>query len=208
MSSYDKFYSNLLNSWKPFHESGGIRGWAASYYGIVSSIINENNYKICAEVGIGYGFHARQILDNTNLDKLYLIDPMQFYPNDQFCKDVQKFGGFDLLIKNIKIHLSKYSDIYEWFRVPSLSIDNSQIPDNSLDLVFIDGDHSYEAVSKDIPFWWNKVRSGGMLLGDDYESCHPGTTKAVDEFSMKLNIPVTLLTKENNSYPIYCFKKP
>ena len=207
MTEYDKYYSKLLETWRPDHETGGLKGWAASYYGIVSSVINENEYKNCAEVGIGYGFHARQILDNTEIENICLIDPMIFYPNDMFCVDVKRFGGFEKLVKNIKVHLRKHTDRYRWYRVPSLSITNEQIPDGSLDLVFIDGDHSYEAVSKDLEFWWKKIRIGGMMLGDDYQSCHLGTTRAVDEFSERKEIPLTLLTKENQTYPIYCFEK-
>jgi hypothetical protein len=42
-------------------------------------------------------------------------------------------------------------------------------PDRCLDLVFIDGDHSYEAVREDIGLWSPKVRRGGILCGHDCE---------------------------------------
>ena len=89
-------------------------------------------------------------------------------------------------------------------------ITNEQIPDGSIDAIFIDGDHSYEAVSKDLPFWWGKLRKGGWLLGDDYGSCHPGTKKAVDEFAINNNLCIEFLTKSNATqlgYPIYKFVK-
>lgn len=41
-------------------------------------------------------------------------------------------------------------------------------PDNSLDFVFIDADHTYEAVKQDIEAWWPKVKPGGILAGHDY----------------------------------------
>ena len=40
--------------------------------------------------------------------------------------------------------------------------------DGSLDFVFLDGDHSYEAVAADIAAWKPKVRRGGVLAGHDY----------------------------------------
>ena len=139
---------------------------------------------------------------------------MQFYPNDAFATDVIGYGGFELLVKNIKFHLQQYSDKYEWFRQPSLTITNDQIKDESLDLVFIDADHSYEAVSNDLPFWWKKVRKGGWLLGDDYNSCHPGTQRAVNEWATAMGFGLRFLHKPGAPivaggvpYPIYYFIK-
>lgn len=53
--------------------------------------------------------------------------------------------------------------------------------DESLDAVFIDADHSYEAVKMDIENWMPKVRKGGMLAGHDYNSAWPGVIRAVNE---------------------------
>ena len=44
-------------------------------------------------------------------------------------------------------------------------------------------------------------------LGDDYASCHIGTTLAVDEFSTKNNLKLEFLSKENSKYLIYKFIK-
>jgi hypothetical protein len=209
IANYDEFYTNLINIWKSGGDNGGEGGWAMYYYGVFSDIINENNFKNCAEIGIGYGFHAKQILETCDLSMLYLIDPMVYYPNDGFATDVMKYGGFEKLFNNINKHLNPYKNKYTWFRQPSLSITEQQIPDNYLDAVFIDGDHSYEAVIKDLPFWWKKLRVGGWLLGDDYASCCPGTTKAVDEFAAINNLQIDFLYKKNGTknYPIYKFVK-
>lgn len=37
------------------------------------------------------------------------------------------------------------------------------------DLIFIDADHRYSAVKKDIETWYPKVRPGGILCGHDFE---------------------------------------
>ena len=132
---------------------------------------------------------------------------MQFYPNDVFVTDVIKYGGFEKLVKDIKIHLKNNDTRYTWYRKPSLTITNDEIQDEILDAVFIDGDHSYEAVSKDLPFWFKKLKKGGWLLGDDYASCFPGTTKAVNEFKDINNLDIKFLYKPNNKYPIYAFIK-
>ena len=42
------------------------------------------------------------------------------------------------------------------------------IEDNSLDFVYVDGDHSYECVYQDLRLYYKKLRKGGILAGDDY----------------------------------------
>jgi predicted O-methyltransferase YrrM len=37
-----------------------------------------------------------------------------------------------------------------------------------IDLLYIDGDHSYEGVTADLKNWGPLVRSGGIICGDDY----------------------------------------
>ena len=55
-----------------------------------------------------------------------------------------------------------------------------------LDFVFIDGEHGYEAAKADVEAWWPKVRSGGLLVGHDYDRHRfPGVCRAVDEFGEK-----------------------
>ncbi|MBK6786245.1 MAG: class I SAM-dependent methyltransferase [Betaproteobacteria bacterium] len=55
--------------------------------------------------------------------------------------------------------------------------------DGSLDFVFIDGDHSYEACSNDIRLWWPKLKEGGLLSGHDYvNEKNYGVIRAVNEF--------------------------
>lgn len=191
----DKYYKSL----QEIYTNNG--GWNAYYYGVFSKIINDNNYKTVAEVGIGYGFHAEEILKNTKVDKLYLIDPMKKYQNDSFSNDVVENGGFDALAIKIKELLYTYSNKYTWFRKPSIEILNEEIEDNLLDAVFLDGDHSYDAVSQDLPFWWKKIKNGGQLLGDDY--FWDSVKIAVDEFVIKNNLKLKFLYKENGIHPDY-----
>jgi len=68
------------------------------------------------------------------------------------------------------------------------------IPDESLDWVFIDADHRYEAIKADLEAWFPKVRKGGIMSGHDYKHYtiptpsgdHVfGVIEAVDEFCAK-----------------------
>jgi len=187
-------------------------GWGSLYYGVFTKIINENNYKKVAEVGVGYGTHAKYVLKTTNVDKLYLIDPMQYYPNDQFtddiirCQSVIPNNHFNEFYELIQQELSQWKNRFTWFRTKSLEITNAQIADGELDAVFVDGDHSYEAVKHDLPFWWKKVRHGGHMLGDDYWM--PDVARAVNEFAKDINLVPEFLTVDGKDYKIFAFKKP
>src|SRR4029077_6676495 len=49
------------------------------------------------------------------------------------------------------------------------------------DMVFIDAEHSYEAVATDMVNYNPLLRSGGILSGHDYSVAFPGVMKAVEE---------------------------
>lgn len=50
-----------------------------------------------------------------------------------------------------------------------------------LDLVFIDGPHTYQNVRRDIELWQPRVRPGGILAGHDFTCAHPPLLWAVLE---------------------------
>lgn len=97
---------------------------------------------------------------------IYSIDWFQGspYTNLEFagsCFDIKR-----IFEKNIKQF--DFSNKINPMNLTSLEAVNS-FADNALDVVFIDADHRYEEVVKDIKFWLPKVRPGGLLMGHDCE---------------------------------------
>jgi len=63
----------------------------------------------------------------------------------------------------------------------------------SVDLVFLDADHTFKAVCADINAWWPKVKPGGFLAGHDFGHPMPGcegVKDAVLRFSRAVGLPV------------------
>ncbi len=54
-------------------------------------------------------------------------------------------------------------------------------PKKYFDLVFLDADHTYEALMNDIKAWLPLVKDGGLLTGHDYGGKKVGVKQAVDE---------------------------
>jgi len=61
-----------------------------------------------------------------------------------------------------------------------------------LDFVFVDGSHEYQYVKQDLEMYYDKIRSGGIMAGDDYNTGFSGVPRAVNEFftakGIQLNI--------------------
>lgn len=187
-------------------------GWCLFYYGVLTELINKNKFKKVVEVGVGYGFHAKELLMNSCLEHLSLIDPMRNYDNDCFARDIMSTipstpgNQFNELFELINEELSPWKEKYTWFRKPSLEITIDEIPDESIDCVFVDGDHSYDAVVKDLEFWWQKVKTNGVLLGDDYQMSD--VARAVHSFATKYSLEVKFAENHvNPSYKIFMFQK-
>jgi hypothetical protein len=69
----------------------------------------------------------------------------------------------------------------------------SQIPDGTLDFIYIDGLHTYDGVRADLTNYYAKLRDGGLIVGDDYRTdCWwgDGVVRAFDEFISERSLPV------------------
>jgi hypothetical protein len=54
--------------------------------------------------------------------------------------------------------------------------------DGSLDLVYLDAEHTYDGLYGDINLWWPKIKKGGILAGHDiFAPEHVGVTNALTD---------------------------
>lgn len=147
---------------------------------------------IGVEIGVAQGFHALGLLSNLkNLKKLYLIDPYLPYV-DRRNKEYRKGSMHDFLtcFKSIILDNPLFNDRYVLLKNYS-EFAVSSVPDD-IDFVYIDGNHDYGYVRKDIELYYPKVKKGGVFGGDDYYKSE--VKSAVDEFIIKYGYE--LYTKE------------
>lgn len=84
----------------------------------------------------------------------------------------------DTLFDEFTRNLERVKDYYTAHRMTTLEA-AKLYEDHSLDFVFIDAQHTYEAVTEDIKAWLPKVKSGGILAGHDI--FHGPVRRAVEE---------------------------
>lgn len=103
------------------------------------------------------------------------------------------FGAYELsseVRRAAEYKLNLFGDRAKLLAMPSVEA-AAMVPDQSVDGVFIDGDHSYREVVNDIDAWEPKVKQGGFLSGHDFGN-HPDVARAVLERAAEFNRTVHL----------------
>lgn len=155
-----------------------------SAIGLVEHIKNLGEGVVGCELGASYGFNLVYFLDNLpNLKKVYAIDPYLSY--DDGPSGIVPQEVMDKVRELFLTNIEPYKGTVEFLHMTSEQA-FSQIPDESLDYIFIDGDHSYEAVRNDLKNYFSKVKPGGIFAGHDYS--WSGVQQAVSEFRNKHKI--------------------
>lgn len=125
-------------------------------------------YTLGAEIGTDQGEYAEVLAQTIPQLTLFCIDPWMaeaYEPNQQpESKEDQKY--FDIRYLETFARLAQYDTVNI---VRKTSMDAlGEFEDNSLDFVYIDGNHDFLNVTQDMHYWFKKVRSGGILAGHDY----------------------------------------
>ncbi len=126
-----------------------------------------------AEIGVFDGGTSMYLLGSFPELTLVSVDPYKAYVEyDQNRMDKAEALAF--------ARLERFGTRSR--RIKSTSVEAaSAFPANTFDFIFIDGDHSYEAVKADLNAWYKTVRPGGLFSGHDYR--WDGVKRAIEEFA-------------------------
>jgi len=171
----------------PLHaeELRAITDNAATRLDLWAGFVAAAKVRTMAEIGVYRGDYAARILaDVPAITTYYMIDPWRHLddwnkPANKQDKQFQKF--FDETMRKTeaaagkrKVLRGRTTEVIE------------QIPDHSLDFVYIDGDHTLRGITIDLVKAFAKLRPGGWLGGDDFS---PTIWQHGDEFEPTLVFP-------------------
>lgn len=133
-----------------------------------------------AEIGVAEGRLSKELL-NWGIELLYLIDIWEKVPFIKGCASYEQKWHDD----NYKSVLEKISDnegkvvILKGFSYKMAA----NIPDDSLGLVYVDGDHTYDGARADIDYYWGKLVDGGIMAFHDAVNPAYGIRAAINDFT-------------------------
>lgn len=130
----------------------------------LSRLFAELGFKKGVEIGVEQGLYSKTLLENNPGLKLYCVDPWLAYQGYREHVSQEKLDGFLEITK-------KRLEGYDFEIVRERSVEASQgFLDESLDFVYIDGNHEYSHVVADICAWYPKVKKSGIVAGHDFIS--------------------------------------
>lgn len=156
---------------------------------VIADLVREHGLHVGAEIGVAEGRFSAGLLSLCPQVTLWAIDNWapgyKTWMGTEWDEQTQRANRSAFMEMRISEGLSPRLIVFE-----ASSLDAAkEIRDGSFDFVFIDADHSYEAVNADIAAWTPKVRPGGFITGHDYDSeKFPGVIRAVDERFPQIDI--------------------
>lgn len=128
----------------------------------LTQLFHELGFKVGAEIGVERGLFTLTLTANNPDAKIYGVDAWAAYKGYRDHVSQSKLDRFyEETLERVNGHNVEL--IKGW------SVDVSQQFDNgSLDFVYIDANHNFINVAKDLDAWVPKVRKGGIVSGHDY----------------------------------------
>jgi len=151
------------------------------FQGVTSKNVCEKLYEINND---DFTFHGIDIFEDSN-DKI---------DNEEMTTKHNKISNpFKHLIFNIiqKKNLFSLESIYSFLKKFEKNVrlykgfsdtELLKIDMSNIDMVFLDGGHSYETVKNDISIILKGIKKNKIIICDDYDQINYGVKKAVDEF--------------------------
>lgn len=131
---------------------------------VIPGLLNAIDAKKGVEIGVFKGEWSQYVLENWD-GTLYMIDPWR--PLGEEYDDASNHANHMDAYERAMESIRGFED--RAFMLRGLSEQLVEIfEDESLDYVYIDGNHAYDYVVQDMKLWWPKLKKGGLFSGHDY----------------------------------------
>lgn len=127
-----------------------------------------------AELGVKEGYLSRTFLVSNKQLTMYSVD--LWGEHETIPETHDHNTNYNLAVTQLA-EFGKRSIIKKMLTTEAVK----HFEDSSLDFVYIDATHTYEAVKEEIQLWSKKVKPNGLLSGHDYVSGWDGVIQAVNE---------------------------
>lgn len=156
--------------------------------------LDENTPIVGMEIGVASGWNIHHFL--SSIPNLHLVGVDPYLP----YQDWNSYIGEDILEAQYQAAIKNNEKFEGRFLIVRDKCENilDDYPDESLDYIFIDGDHSEEAVYRDCKNFYSKVRKGGIFSGHDYGL--PGVNAGLNKFRLEGNYPSISTCSDNVWY--------
>ena len=180
--------------WRKFHIKHGDNlpfiGFARNNYTRedLASVFGELGFKIGAEIGVKHGDFAEVLIKACPGLKYIGVDPWIAYgravsqprANRRYACTKERLKSYDTTL----MRMSSMEAVKD-------------IPDGSLDFVYIDGRHEFDFVMEDLIHWVPKVRHLGIVSGHDYYNFFEGgVVQAVNAYTQAHHITTWYITRD------------
>ena len=166
------------------------------HYPLLAEFINEQSLSSFVEVGVWRGHLSYYILNHCPcVQRSYAIDPYTHW-NPKVYKDSAnvKQDKFDKIYIEATRRLAEFGSRNFLLRMASVEA-AAHLKKEQFDFVFIDANHDYEWVTKDLKAWYSMVRPGKIFGGHDYgHRRFPGVKKAIDKFCDRKGMEIKTMT--------------
>lgn len=163
------------------------------------------DHPVTAELGVAEGNFSQFICKAWKPSRHYMVD---FWGTLNTTGD----GAFPQEWHNMNYHTAVWK-VYNFKHFASvirgITWDAArQVPDNHLDLLYLDAGHSYDDVKRDLEAWYPKVKPGGVVAGHDFINPAYGVLQAVNEFALKHATKVNVIPEDKDEDAGFWFYKP
>jgi SAM-dependent methyltransferase len=150
-----------------------------SGYGL-GEMIKKMHYPRVLEIGCDIGDTTQFLLDSNPDCVLTGVDPYSNYVD----WNGNNLNEREAIYQRFMNRLLGYSNRFNLLRDYSDNVVD-KLFDDDYDVIFIDGLHTYEQLTKDCANFYSKLKTGGVFAGHDYNAI-PGVRQAADEFAAKV----------------------